>query len=319
MIDPILMFKQGGPLMYVILLFAMGAMVTPLAAGVFASSKIRFPAGVWWAAPVAILALGALGTSMGLTVAHEAVQHASPETKGAMAANGISVAMLTSAGARLAAGPALVWLGIFLALGTAARTMLSKQERPLQIGAAGVVAGAWLLGTVGAFASTLAFSDLGPTVFFGPTAVAIGGFALVLPALKGPPEDDVEERARLAAGRLAAGLAVVVGAAVCAWVAVVMGEIVTFSAMAKASAETKQALMQYGLQVAATGRWMVLISAGCALLPAAALCRDVRYASDTRGLVSTALGAAMCLGLLAIYSLAGSSRSGLESLLTMSP
>ena len=313
MVDPIVMFKDGGPFMYLILLCGLVAMLSPVLAGIAAATRFRIPAVVWWSVPLLTLMVGAVGTGLGLGLAESAIGAASEDVKQTMA-EVPGVAMITDAAARMVAGPALVWLGACLALGTTTRSLLSKAERPWQVSAAATVAGAWLLGTVVSFGAAIAYMDAGPAVFLGPVGVACGGFSLILPALKGPPEEDTDERGRLASSRLAAGLAVSAGVAISAWTLVVLGDMQVFGAMARASAETRGVLVAHGQEMMGVGWRMMLISTGCALLPAAALSRDLRYGADTRGLVSAGLGAAICLVLLALQTWVGSLYSTVAAL-----
>ena len=62
--------------------------------------------------------IGLLGTIMGLVLSFQAVAKASAETKAALLANGISVAMFTTAGGLMAAIPTLVMHSVIVAKAT---------------------------------------------------------------------------------------------------------------------------------------------------------------------------------------------------------
>ena len=103
------MFFQGGGFQLVILPLGLVAMlfalIIPLAIGF---AKWRLPASTALLGPVGVVALGMVGTLMGMQMAHQAIGYAPPEMQETMWAQGASVALYTTLLAVMLAIPAAV-------------------------------------------------------------------------------------------------------------------------------------------------------------------------------------------------------------------
>lgn len=94
MSSPFQIFQEGGPFMFPLLcmlpLFGMVGLIRLLLAG-----RRRF-FGLGLASLSLVMALGVFASLQGMTLAFEAVAHASPDMKGALMAHGLEAAMLTT-------------------------------------------------------------------------------------------------------------------------------------------------------------------------------------------------------------------------------
>ncbi len=165
MLDPIVMFKDGGPFMYVIL---MGGLCMPLfvaAAGVLAATRLRVPAALHLLIGTSVLLLGAVGTLQGLTMLDRALANCSPEMYATLAAAGQFVALFPLIAGGLIAALTLAGMGAAVGLGTAVRvkdrrlTVLHAVAAiPVFLAAAGFVVAGSVSGVVIALLGTAAIA-----------------------------------------------------------------------------------------------------------------------------------------------------------------
>lgn len=95
MVAPITMFQEGGPFMYLLILFIPAHLVLTAAQILLAKRVDLVP--LLWASVIATVMVGVLGSVSGMTLAFQAVAHASAEMKSTMMAAGVSVALHTTA------------------------------------------------------------------------------------------------------------------------------------------------------------------------------------------------------------------------------
>jgi biopolymer transport protein ExbB/TolQ len=110
MTSPVTMFQHGGPIMFVLLLWALLVFVAQLAQFVLAK-KVDFTPLLWSGLFCTVL-LGMLGSMMGMSEAFGAVASASPEMKQVMLASGATVAMTSTMFSLLIAIPQAILTGI---------------------------------------------------------------------------------------------------------------------------------------------------------------------------------------------------------------
>jgi hypothetical protein len=95
------MFSEGGFFMYVIVLVGLVHAATLIVQAVRVKKLNLIP--MLWALMICTFLIGCLGTVSGLVMCFQAVAKASAETKQTLLANGISVAMYTTAGGLMVA------------------------------------------------------------------------------------------------------------------------------------------------------------------------------------------------------------------------
>jgi len=110
MVDPVTMFADGGPFMYLIML-AGGAHLIALVIQLVLAKQVDLTP-LLWAGVACIILLGMLGSMMGFILAFHAVAKASPETKQTLLAMGMSVSMYTTAASLMVALPSTFFTGI---------------------------------------------------------------------------------------------------------------------------------------------------------------------------------------------------------------
>jgi hypothetical protein len=110
LVDPVIMFREGGPFMYLILLSGFGHVAIAVLQIVFVKKVNLIP--LLWASVLCTLMMGMLGSVMGIIVAFEAVAKASAETKQTLMAMGFSIAMFTTAASLMVAIPSAFFTGI---------------------------------------------------------------------------------------------------------------------------------------------------------------------------------------------------------------
>lgn len=258
MVDPVMMFRDGGPFMYALLLF--GTLGIPFAV-IFALAvgavKARIPASIGWTLLTGAALVGMIGTWMGTSMAHSAAASASAEMRTKMIASGISVAMYTTVGWLMLAG-----LGLIAVAGTAwlAALLAPGPESRVDGASAGASIGGGLLGSL--LGIGLVMVSLGPNGIFesGPVWILLPPLsvllvlAMVLASLR--VSEEPEHRGRMAGYRFFLGTCAFLGIGLFGEVFVLMGEVLAFQAVAMASADMKQRLLENGLQIAAYARWI---------------------------------------------------------------
>jgi hypothetical protein len=223
--------QEGGTFAYLILLAWLTGLVLATLLPLLRARGRRVPAVFYGLAPAGALSVGLLATHYGYRLAMDAAERASPEIKQVLIASGLSVSYsnVFSGGAAAASVFAMGALGWGLAL-------LKQPEEPGEPGIVGVGA------AVGVLATAWVFLGVGPMA-----AVAVGAASLGLVAaqLHRPAAEDAVATAgeRVGIAGLLVGAA---GSAMLGTHAVVYMQ--TFEATARASAETKQAVMDAGLQ-----------------------------------------------------------------------
>ena len=192
MLDPMDMFRDGGPFMYPIL---MGALLTPvllLASGVLSALRIRVPAAFYLLLGSSTLPLGAFGTIMGFRLLEQALLHASAEMYAQLAAMGLQVGLYTLLFGAFVTTVTLACMAAALGLGTALGTK-DRMLTPLHAAAGPVLLAGLGFLVVGSIPGGL-------TALVGSIAIAaVGMFS----------STDDEELARLASARATVGTLVV--------------------------------------------------------------------------------------------------------------
>ncbi|MEL6342520.1 MAG: AgmX/PglI C-terminal domain-containing protein [Myxococcota bacterium] len=280
-----MIFQDGGPLMYpLLLLVILGATLAPIFALVGAFTRSRIPGALWLVAPVLVVLLAELIALTGLIETSEALFFSTPEMKSTLAHMGTRISMGSLAVGTLLAG-GLLLLGAWGA-GFIAAINPGRDARFSIVGAI-VPAGLAVIGG-GALIAIDAMS-----VGFALVALAP---ALGLAGLRtGGAEED---RARLAETRASAAVCGVLamlsfGAAVS-----IFGYTEAHRAMATASPEMIDRIVSIGTAAGRSGLMSGLIAAAVAAVAGlSASFRSLGEMFNVRSLISIALGG---LGLLAI-------------------
>lgn len=304
-----MLFKDGGPFMYLLLLAVPASALLALVWTVLSLLKIRVPLPVWLFAPVSTIGVGLLGTALGMNMALEAIAHASAEMKSTLAAAGYSVALYTT----------LVGWGVasmsFVAAAWAAGVSLlrAESEDPWDFKLPALLLGGGLLLGVVATAIGIFYGD-------GPMPILVGLVALMAaPSLSiGSLRTSMEpeSRTRLAEGRLVVGvlaMAAPLSMAACAWVS---GKVRVMEAVAYASAEMKQTLLGAGMALQDSTLWVGLVATlGTGLLAAVMVAPLLRHISGGR--LALHLGGALVLlvPLMAVGGLTASQGSVLQGVI----
>lgn len=269
MTDVAMMFREGGPFMYALLLF--GLIGTPFAvifALVVGATRARLPASIGWTLFTGASLVGLLGTWMGRSMALEAAASASPEMRQRIVASGIAVSMYTTTGWLLLVGLGLLlvawsaWMPALLVPGPESRVDGSSAGAAI----GGAILGA-LLGTGVVFVvlGPRGVFDAGPVWLFLPPLSFFTVLAMVLASLRASEEP--EHRGRIAGTRAMLGTAAFLGIGLLGEAFVLMGETLAFQAVAMAAPDMKQKMLVVGLEIASYARW---IGWGAALAPALA-------------------------------------------------
>jgi len=107
MIDLLELFRDGGPIQYLILLIGLAGLgLTVVLAMV--SARVRVPSATHLIAPAAMVGLGILGTRLGLSMVRQVLPNASDVVRPVLAAQGISISLYTSIFAALLTGGILL-------------------------------------------------------------------------------------------------------------------------------------------------------------------------------------------------------------------
>lgn len=292
MITPYILFRDGGPFMYLEVLVVALLPVVVLGVLIARAFKLRVPFAVPLVGSALPLTIGLVGTYVGLDLALSAVVHASPEIAHKLAANGLAVGLYTAiAGATLSSLVSAV-MALAVGLGTAIGAGANARLTPLHVVVpaflgvltlGGVVLGAWLGGLVAA-------------------ATAVG---LVLASLRfaTEPESDAE---RAASGRAQVG---VLGlfALVCAFVTAGLQTLASLQMVqAAASAALKGSLVASALQeVIFQGGALVGLTVLITLAAAASAGPVARHLGTLRTLVSAAAALVLLLPLAGSAVLVG--------------
>jgi len=260
-----MLFRDGGPWMYLILALAVLALLAALVAGVLHGLRMRGLSVVWITPLGGIVAVGAVGVLSGMGLATDAVASAAPEVRQTMLAMGISVSLYTDAFARLCA----VVLGPLLAFSVAIGHLVSvRGDRgewtPIPGAAAGVLAFLGLC--VSGFLAGIRLAE-----GYSSAIILVGVLiaALALPCLVAVgvrSEIDEDKRAGTASARFVVWIALVFAAWGAAGLPEVSGTVVAFKAVATAAPEQKAEMMQAGLEYAAADGRTGLGTLGAILL-----------------------------------------------------
>lgn len=242
------MFMQGGPFMYVVVLFAIIGATVAMLGGALGLARVRVPAILWLGAPLLTVTAGAAGELLGLQQAADAIAFASPDTRATLAHAGASVAAMTTTFAMLMSSLLLGMSAWLAALPSAVAPGEGAKTTALTALAGAALAGITGLGLLG-----WVFPDFGAAALIGATLVFLSPALLIGGARVGSGEED---RARCAEARVSVALCAV-GAVACAGAyAYLSGASDGHRALALASAETRMTLLAMGRQqqqIAATG------------------------------------------------------------------
>jgi len=107
MIDPVVLFRDGGAFQYLILLAGLAGLGLTVVLAIV-SARVRIPAATHMIAPAAMIGFGILGTRMGLSMVRQVLPNANDAVRPILAAQGISVASYTIVFAALFAGGILL-------------------------------------------------------------------------------------------------------------------------------------------------------------------------------------------------------------------
>jgi len=276
--------QMAGPLGLAQVAAAAVAGLTALVAGGVLVAGLRFPAAVALT-PLAMAPCLAIvdGISDRIMV-FEAVAHASAETRMTLMAAGIASGLHT----QLLAGAAVVLPGLLLMLACAAAGAMRGPRR------AGLPALAATL-TIAIAAVTLTGGLLSEQVMSGAirSGIYLLGGLLVAVALTGA---DRSTSGPMAGATAALALPLVVGTAEMS--ALSMSQILTFEAVAHASAETKSMMLQSGLDWVDRSRiWAHLAMGGATLVALAGVAGAWPDADKSPGWLQVAVAAGLVLAL----------------------
>jgi hypothetical protein len=123
-IDPVLLFREGGPFMYLLLLVFLASPAVVLAAFIVAFGRIRLPGVAWTAVATVPLLIGIAAGAQGLQLTASAIVTASLDMQGRLAANGMSVALYPV----VAAGWGTAVVGPLLALALGVGSLLGARK-----------------------------------------------------------------------------------------------------------------------------------------------------------------------------------------------
>jgi hypothetical protein len=123
MIDPVVMFVEGGPFMFLILLSGLLHLVILVAQVALRKYADLLP--LLLAATICTVLCGMLGSIMGFILTFQAMAMASAETKMALMANGVSVSMFTTTAALMVALPETFFTGVVASM---VRTIRMKEK-----------------------------------------------------------------------------------------------------------------------------------------------------------------------------------------------
>ena len=299
-------FRDGGPLMYPILLCACVGWIWVLFFAVPTAFKFRVPAAVVTATAALAVMLGSLGTYVGLSMANEAIEHASWETVGALAAMGYGIAHYTDLFGMIVGSGLFGLAALALGIGGAIGAGSGAKFTPISAGVIGVVGllGAVVVFGIGFTSRLLGIGEaplpgslwMGQIVFFSLMGIAAS-------SLRFHGESRVDQE-RAAANRVgvsvAALLAIVFGAR--GWW--LMGDVQTFEAIARASTETKMTMMAMGLSMSQAMWWVGLAAVLFWLVAAVvAVAPVVSFLSGTRSVIGGVLMGLLLASMAAVGGL----------------
>jgi TonB family protein len=231
MLDPMHMFRDGGPFMYPIL---MGAMLVPflvLATGVLAALRIRVPAALHLALGTCLLPLGIFGTLMGYDLLDRAVANASAEMVTRLTAMGTQVGLYT-----LLFGAAVTTLALpAMALAMAIGGAIGIKERTLTVLHGGAVV-PLVLASIG-FLAARSGGGMGVVLLTVPAVALIAAFA----------STDPIENERVASLRATVGWLVPLSSASLAVTVSTNAAIAYCAAQPTESPDHRQALIDFAL------------------------------------------------------------------------
>jgi hypothetical protein len=290
----LMLFRDGGPFMYLILMFGTLALLATVALAIVQTLGRRLPAALWFLLPTMVLGLGTLGTLFGIGQASKAVATVSPDLIATLAAAGAAVAEYTTLfGLGWAAGLLTLSAGA-LGLGLA---VASKDGAWTPLHAAASVP--LLVVGLGAAAAAPAL-DLQASGAWPGVLALLGAFAIALAALRVPGDD--AGRVRTAHGRIAVA-ALVASAVLFAGLAVANGnEMMGYKAVSASDPEFRDEMRWATGVLVGRGRALGWGLAAAAVLLGAIPALPLRqHLGDRRGLVSA--GAAGGLVLLSLVAL----------------
>jgi len=297
--------------MLALLLLALAGPLPPAVGALLLGRHRRAPVLLWWAVPSALVLVGAVGRIQGHDLAREAVAQAPLETRNSLLHAGIAVAAYPGwagwglAALLLAGSAVLAGLGLAVGAGDGARFQLVRAGLVLLAGLFGAV----LVAETGQPDALWVHSGLES---WGLTAlVMIGGVALALAAVRDRAEP--ADGGRLARGRVLVA-SLVLGSLLCLAAASYHGgDMLIHEAIARASAETRAALVAAGL---ATQRaWLLPVQIGIVVTGVVGvwLCLGaLRHLTNSRSLVSGGLGAALLVLPLGVSGFASLQAAWLE-------
>ncbi|MCO4745758.1 MAG: hypothetical protein KC912_13275 [Proteobacteria bacterium] len=295
----VVMFKEGGPFMYLLLLGFPAAALATLVLMVFGAFRFRVPLGIWLAPAFAMLAVGWAGTALGATQALEAMAYVSGEMFVTLSAAGHSVALYTT----IMGGFAASLLFILVAASASVGNLVTAGDKKVwTYGQAVFICVLGWTGALAAFGSEFWTSQelmrsLGPLMVAGAAFVATPFLALTSLVTSKRSED----ASRLAGGRLVAAAAALLAVGALTVGLYDLGSSHMSGAVAYASAETRLHLLghadssRYAALVAgliATGG--VLLASAVAVLPVGG------HLGDRRGVVD-ALSLVVLLPMLGVF------------------
>jgi hypothetical protein len=293
MVDLMEVYRYGGPVVYVLLAGGLAAMAWAVLLPVVSLARLRVPSVLWVLPTSLLLTVGLFGSWIGRKQTLAAVEMASAETKQTLVAQGISISMYSELTAAMMVMPALFLGAGLMAIANPISSWKAGAWQPFRA----VVPAIWCLPVV--VAAPFAAEYLGSVAYLFSAYALFAGFVCSLAATRG--SDEATQCARLAAGQAKVGLLVVLIGICLAGFGGTTGEVLAFSAVTKASAETRAQLLQYGLSIARTGQalglgftaWLA-VGALVSFVPAS---RTFWNARSAIGILATASALSLPIGL----------------------
>ncbi len=266
MLNLAMMFQDGGPFMYVILLFGLTGgcfgVVWTVISGIV---KQWIPVSIAWLGITLAVAFGLVGVFMGNATAASAA-HASPEIRMTLIASGLATSMFTFAFSAM-----LGWLAfgaVSLLSGLIAAVYPGGDSSFSAVSAASAGGGS-VLGAISATVLVAVWVGLGNLAMLGPSSVIIPvvacalAFGAFLSSLRDCTEPEL--KGRQAGARVAIGTAAVLSTVLVGTMFHTLGVVNAFMAVAHAAPEHKAELLTKGIEIASlAGR----LGWSCALIPA---------------------------------------------------
>ncbi len=307
MITVVSAFRDGGPVMYLLLTTSLLGAMALLAGGVLQAAKVKLPASAWLLVPLLFLALGALGTGMGLHEVDAWIRRSHPSDRASLLAAGYAVAPYPGLYGLLLAALGSSFGGFAVGLGT----LVGGRDQPLQLRPAlGIPAVGVVVATVAAGAGVGA---MGMMLFVMPLALVGPAVGVAAAAARGPEAADQQVRA--GTGQLVAPILGLLAVLAAGEFCVVLDQVNAAKAVAMAPDVEAAAMIAAG-QTAAS--WQAGLTLGAALFGAPWLLAPGLRSGALRGMrswdgVVTAL--LLALTLAALFSPHFQMAGGLRRLL----